>query len=575
MKIADLYIRVSTDEQADRGYSQRDQDERLRKYCDINSIQVRKVIYEDHSAKTFNRPAWAKLLADLRKHKGHSDLILFTKWDRFSRNAGDAYQMISTLRRLGIEPQAVEQPLDLSIPENKMMLAFYLAAPEVENDRRALNTFHGMRRAKKEGRWMGTAPIGYINRITESGKKYIDPKDIQGDIMRWAFNELANGKFNTEQIWKMAQEKGLKCSKNNFWVAIRNPVYCGIICIPKYKDEESSMVQGQHEPIISEALFYAVQDVLDGRKKVMRPKMAVDDNLPLRGFLLCPKCGRMLTGSASKGRTQYYHYYHCSSDCGIRYKAPEINAKMVEEIRKYVQPLPRLQLFKEVIVSVYKAKTHAQHNEVQQLKMQLEESNKRLSKARELLLCGDIEAADYRTIKAESEERINRLEAKLTASVTDVTNIEPLWDKAISSISQLDVLYEKGTVTQKRKIIGSMFPEKLTFDGFQHRTTRINEALNLMLLINSKIQSKKNGTNPSFLDLSHQVIPTGLEPISKEPESFILSIELGDRQFLASTKITKLAFYKLLSIKNMVHLYFFYQHSAKPIQSANFLKIHC
>jgi len=137
MKIADPYVRVSTDEQADKGYSQRDQEERLRKYCEINNIRVRKVILEDHSAKTFKRPAWTGLLGDLRKHKGHTDLILFTKWDRFSRNAGDAYQMISTLRRLGIEPQAVEQPLDLSIPENKMMLAFYLAAPEVENDRRA------------------------------------------------------------------------------------------------------------------------------------------------------------------------------------------------------------------------------------------------------------------------------------------------------------------------------------------------------------------------------------------------------------------------------------------------------
>src|SRR5688572_11818880 len=164
MRIADLYIRVSTDEQADKGYSQRNQEEILRRYCEINSIKVRKVIFEDHSAKTFNRPEWQKLLADLKKNKGKSDLILFTKWDRFSRNAGDAYQMISTLRKLGVEPQAVEQPLDLSVPENKMMLAFYLAAPEVENDRRALNVFHGMRRAKKEGRWMATAPIGYINK---------------------------------------------------------------------------------------------------------------------------------------------------------------------------------------------------------------------------------------------------------------------------------------------------------------------------------------------------------------------------------------------------------------------------
>ena len=46
MKIADLYIRVSTDEQADKGYSQRNQEEVLKRYCQINSIQIRKVIFE-------------------------------------------------------------------------------------------------------------------------------------------------------------------------------------------------------------------------------------------------------------------------------------------------------------------------------------------------------------------------------------------------------------------------------------------------------------------------------------------------------------------------------------------------
>ena len=106
MKVADLYIRVSTDEQADKGYSQRNQEEMLRRYCELNFISVRKVVFEDHSAKTFNRPQWITLLTEHKKRKSQSDLILFTKWDRFSRNAGDAYQMISTLRKLGIEPQS-------------------------------------------------------------------------------------------------------------------------------------------------------------------------------------------------------------------------------------------------------------------------------------------------------------------------------------------------------------------------------------------------------------------------------------------------------------------------------------
>lgn len=138
--IADLYIGVSTDEQADQSYPQRHQEDILRKYCKFNYIEIRRVLFEDHSVKTFNRPVWKRYL-------------LFTKWDRFSRNTDDAYQMISTLRSLGIEPQAIVQPLDPSIPENIMMLAFYLAISEVGNDRRALNVMDGMHRARKEGRW--------------------------------------------------------------------------------------------------------------------------------------------------------------------------------------------------------------------------------------------------------------------------------------------------------------------------------------------------------------------------------------------------------------------------------------
>lgn len=43
-------------------------------------------------------------------------------------------------------------------------------------------------------------------------------------------------------------------------------------------------VNAQHEGIISEALFYEVQDILDGRRRHYRPKSATLPELPLRGF---------------------------------------------------------------------------------------------------------------------------------------------------------------------------------------------------------------------------------------------------------------------------------------------------
>ena len=512
MKIADLYIRVSTDEQADKGYSQRNQDEQLRKFCNINNIKIGKVIYEDHSAKSFNRPEWNKLLATLKKQKGsQTDLILFTKWDRFSRNAGDAYQMISILRKLGIEPQAVEQPLDLSVPENKMMLAFYLAAPEVENDRRALNTFFGMRRAKKEGRWMGTAPIGYQNKISQDGLKFIAPDPVQGEIMKWAFEQLATGNYNIAQVWKQAREKGLRCLRNNFWILVRNPVYCGKIFIPKYKDEESRVVDGQHEPIISEATFYEVQDVLDGKKKTTKVKMVSLDHLPLRGFLVCPKCGRTLTGSPSKGKTQWYYYYHCSSECGIRSNAQKINEEFVDFLSQFSLARGMEELYTVVIDFHYQQKVGGIQTFRKQLLADLTEANNHLVKARELLVTGEIEPGDYRLIKSDCEEKINRLEAKIADVPKEKTDTKTLFNKMVKTLSNVSNLYAESNVQTKREIICSMFPEKWVLQDFKHRTPKMNGCVEFIYQINSALRDKKNETDCDFSHLSREVTWERLE----------------------------------------------------------------
>lgn len=93
------------------------------------------------------------MIATFRRNKLlRPDLLLFTKWDRSSRNTGDAYYMISQLPYLGITPQATDQEFDLSIPENKIILGVYLATSEAENSWRELTTSEGIRRARKMGR---------------------------------------------------------------------------------------------------------------------------------------------------------------------------------------------------------------------------------------------------------------------------------------------------------------------------------------------------------------------------------------------------------------------------------------
>ena len=121
MQTVIIYTRVSTDEQAEKGYSLADQQSRLEKYCDAKGYEIAKHFQDDHSAKTFNRPEFNNLLDYIRKHKGLVKKLLVVKWDRFSRNMELSMNMISTLMRLGVAVEAIEQPLDESVPENLLM----------------------------------------------------------------------------------------------------------------------------------------------------------------------------------------------------------------------------------------------------------------------------------------------------------------------------------------------------------------------------------------------------------------------------------------------------------------------
>ncbi|MFD2147464.1 recombinase family protein [Mucilaginibacter antarcticus] len=501
MRTADLYIRVSTDEQADKGYSQRSQEEVLLKYCEINKIQVRKIIFEDHSAKTFIRPEWTKLLSFIRQHKNKTDLVLFTKWDRFSRNAPDAYQMIATLKKLGVEPQAIEQPLDMEVPENKMMLAIYLTAPEIENDRRALNVFYGMRRARKEGRYMATAPVGYKNRTLDGGRKTIVPHEPAASVLQWAFDEVSVGQTTVVEIFRQAKAKGLPCSKNNFWHALRNPVYIGKIVIPKLKEEESFMVDGLHEAIIKPSVFYVVQDVLEGRKRNLKTKIVTQDMLALKGFICCPTCGKVLTGSASKGRNAHYHYYHCNSTCGYRTRAEEANTIFENHLKEYNLSADAATLFKTVILDVYKSEHQTTGSSRKQFIDRITALNNKVTKARELLLNDDIDAADFRAVKVEAEREIIVLESKISdlrSNNMSVSEVEKTLDSAMVKLTAIDAIYCKSDHYGKRKLIGSIYPEKFTFEDLKVRTAKTGEIFSFIYLINKELRGQKKGQTIYF-----------------------------------------------------------------------------
>lgn len=113
-----------------------------------------------------------------------------------------------------------------------------------------------------------------------------------------------------------------------------------------------------------------------------------------------------------------------------------------------------------------------------------------------MLLTDSISPEDYKFIKTEAEEKIIRLEASLNdmnTKGTAVIDMEGLVYKAVENLKKLDLLYVGADIKGKREIIGSIFPEKWTFENGTHRTGKVNQAASLIYQINSTLWHKKTG----------------------------------------------------------------------------------
>ncbi|WP_130736793.1 recombinase family protein [Flavobacterium sp. J27] len=464
MKTTYLYVRVSTDEQKRKGYSLPEQEDRLLKYCRDNNIEVKDIYREDFSAKNFNRPEWKKLMGVIKSNSSKNDKsILFIKWDRFSRNIEYAYEMIGILRKYRTTAMAIDQPIDFSVPESTVMLAVYLSIPEAENNRRALNTVNGIRRAKLMGRYPNKAPLGFINMTTVDGKKIIALKQPEAGIIRRVFYLLAKNTYTIGEIRKIANEKGLSCSRSHFFRIIHNPIYCGLIPI-KFNSKEQEMVKGIHEPLISESLFYKVQDIITTKRKITAKKDLLKDTFFLRGFLVCPVCARKLSGSFSKGSTKRYPYYHCVGRCKTRINAPFLNDCYQRKLQQLVISNGAIELFKCILedCNTNTHKTEYFQNRSQTIR-KLNEQELILSKARRLFVSDILKPDDYGELKRECHVNFKHLKRELRNINIKLKDIEEKYQTGVRSFVDIFQGFSSLDPTDKRYLVNLIPPHRVDF----------------------------------------------------------------------------------------------------------------
>ena len=84
----------------------------------------------------------------------------------------------------------------------------------------------------------------------------------------------------------------------------------------------------------------------------------------------------------------------------------------------------------------------------------------------------------------------------------------------LENLLKLGEACENSSLADTRELIGLIYPENFTFRENQFQTTRINEIVNCIYLVNNRLWAKKNGTKDDIFLLSRVVTSTGFKPVT-------------------------------------------------------------
>ena len=509
-----LYCRVSTDEQSE-GCSLEMQERFLRAYCGNHGDEVISLYREDYSAKghELNRPEFKKVYDYCRKHRHEVDKVLFLRWDRYSRNVEFAFAYKRKLiDELGIEINAIESPIDFNSGDWATLLGLYCGTAHSEDVKISKRTKDGIHGTLLKGRWPHKAPLGYRNVRRTKHDCWVEVDPAIGPQVKRLFSEVALGLEIPTVIGRRIFPSLPSTSLFNM---LRNPFYAGKIHVKAYNGDPEQDIEGLHEALVDQLTFDTVQEVLDGKKKET-PKVGktVNPVLYLRRYLTCPVCGSPLTGAVSRGNGGEYAYYFCNRDHKhFNVRADAVNEGFVKYVSKLKPNKNVLDLYNEILLDIRGERVQENQRQADKLEAEVASLEERVNRVDDLYFDGKLSMEDRNKNVARYREQIERLRLQIgTLRLSADLRIKEKLTYSINLISNLGKFFQSATCEVKTKLLGSIFPEKLLFDGKKYRTKSFNGMLNLIYQETKHLRGYKKESDSKNRSQNHLGWMMGLEP---------------------------------------------------------------
>ena len=447
-KRAALYIRVSTQEQAQEGYSVGEQKERLIAYCKAQDWAISNIYVDGgYSGANLKRPGIQRLMSETKSF----DVVLVYKLDRLSRSQRDTLYLIEEIFLPNkVDFVSMQESFDTSSPFGKAMIGLLAVFAQLEREQIKERTKMGKIARAKAGLHHGSGyiPIGYEY---QDGKLIVNPYEAEQvrKIYEWY---LGGASYQTITNRLHSANYTNRYGSYNTWSSVR-----AILCNMTYTGRlhyGEVIVENAHEAIITDEQFQTAQAIRLKRQEIYGSNAFQSKHL-LTGMIFCGKCGARYYRRNS-GTYQYYSCYSRTKQIKTMVRDPNCKNKhwktfeLESVIENRVRELLRSpELVTEIAESRQKKPKVVNQNNVS-IEKRIREIDKQINKLMEL----------YQQDGIPPEllgESINKLYNEKTALQA---TLEPVEEVAVTPFSIVEELisdaaqiWEFADEVQKRRIL--------------------------------------------------------------------------------------------------------------------------
>lgn len=349
-KVAGIYIRVSTEDQAREGFSLGEQEEKLKQLCAYKEYEVFKVYcVAGISAKDMeHRPKFQEMLNDMKK--GKINYIVAYKLDRVTRSVKDLEELITLLEENHCYLVCDRDDVNTSTANGRFFVRMLTVLSQLEIEIVSERTKFGLNGAIKSGHLPGIVPFGYKK---DNKKTVID--ESTKPIVERVFNLYLEGNSYQTIANIFNKEKVLNKTwyDSHFEKMINNRIYMGDYVqykrIHKQIGKDPVIYMNVVEPIIPRYIWEECQV-----QKTKNHRTYTRDRVyTFFQKIKCPECGRIMKCKGSGGKKRKYMYYACEF-CKVNIREDYVENKLIEvitdllkfdeEYKRYYLPLYEEQL---------------------------------------------------------------------------------------------------------------------------------------------------------------------------------------------------------------------------------------